>query len=322
VAFCSPRSSEVWGKATDLGVTAFEDAKWVYIALRHANIPVDVVSEQQLAEGKLEQYKAIYVVGPNLRKDAGAALKKWVEAGGTLWTDAMGISRDEANQPAHEDLTGLKDRKLQTWGSVEPYKATELKPFVEKDVPAGAAVVEVGNRNWFPSIGRELLEGNKDQTVLNGFADGKHADALRTLGKGKVYVAGIWVGLTYSARVRRGDFDMSTDFTAAGEHTWLTLPLDDLPRPVFMSLPTVEAVALIKDGRRSVALMNWAYRREGARGEALIPARELKVTLREMGEIKRVRSSKLGELKLNVVEPGIYSLTLPTLDEIDLLVIE
>ena len=48
VAFCSPRSSEIWGKATDLGVTAFEDAKWVYLALRHANIPVDVQMEEGL----------------------------------------------------------------------------------------------------------------------------------------------------------------------------------------------------------------------------------------------------------------------------------
>jgi hypothetical protein len=322
VAFCSPRSSEIWGKATDLGVTAFEDAKWVYIALRHAHIPVDVVSEQQLAEGKLDQYKAIYVVGPNLRNDAGAALRTWVEAGGTLWTDAMGLSRDEANQPAHDALTGLKDRRPQAWGRVEPYKATQLKPFVEEDVPPGAAVAEAGNRNWLPSVGREPLQCNKDQLVMNGFADGRQADALRTLGKGKVYVAGIWVGLTYSARVRRADFDMSTDFSSDGAHAWLTLPLDDLARPVITSLPTVEAVALVKDGHRSVALMNWAYRRDGTLGEALVTARDVKVTLRELGEITRIRSSKLGELKLSTVEPGVYSVMLPALNEIDQLAIE
>src|SRR5256886_6128663 len=51
VALIFPRSSEIWGRATSLGITALEDAKWVYIALAHAHVPVDVLSEQQLAEG-------------------------------------------------------------------------------------------------------------------------------------------------------------------------------------------------------------------------------------------------------------------------------
>jgi len=40
-----------------------------------------------------------------------------------LWTDALGLSRDEANQAAHEDLTGLTSRTAEIWGSVEAYRA-------------------------------------------------------------------------------------------------------------------------------------------------------------------------------------------------------
>ena len=100
VAFVSPRSTEFWGAGPGLGVTAFENAKWVYLALNHAHIPVDILSEQQLAEGKLDRFKAIYIPGTNLRRDAAAAVKEWVRAGGALWTDASGLARDEANQPA------------------------------------------------------------------------------------------------------------------------------------------------------------------------------------------------------------------------------
>ncbi len=323
VAFCSPRSSEIWGKATDLGVTAFEDAKWVYIALRHHHVPIDVISEQQLAEGKLDQYKAIYIVGPNLRRDAEGQLAKWVEAGGILWTDAMGLSRDEANQPAYSDLTGLKERKLQTWGQVEPYKATEIKALVEKDVPPGANVFVNAQKHWAPSVGREPLDTTSEHTIMNGFVDGKSADAMRTVGKGKVYVAGVWVGLTYSARVRRGDFDMSTDFLADGADEMLTLPLDDHPRPVWVSVPTVEALALNKDGKRSIALMNWAYKSAGpgARGAVLVPATNLRVAIKGIGEVKRVRSAATGELKLTSKDGG-FEVVVPRVDEIDLLIVE
>ena len=33
-----------------------------------------------------------------------------------------------------------------------------------------------------------------------------------SLGKGQVVIVGIWAGLTYSAKVRRADYDMRADF--------------------------------------------------------------------------------------------------------------
>jgi hypothetical protein len=323
VAFCSPRSSEIWGKATDLGVTAFEDAKWVYLALRHAHVPLDVLSEQQLAEGKLERYKVIYVVGPNLRRDAAGQLKKWVEAGGTLWTDAMGLSRDEANQPAHEELTGLKDRKLEMWGKVEPYKATELKEFAEREVPAGAGLVLSSGKRWRAVVGRELIDGREFPENFASFSDGRAANYRRELGKGQVFVVGLWGGLTYSAQVRRSNFDMSVDFDRSIQ-SLITFPADHdgALLPVTASAPLVEPIALIKDGHRCIALINWAYRRDGTRREALVPAANVRIELRALGEVARVRSAKLGELKPDLTQPGIYSLTLPTLDEVDLLILD
>jgi hypothetical protein len=332
VAFCSPRSSEIWGKATDLGVTAFEDAKWVYIALRHANVPVDVLSEQQLADGTLQKYSVLYVVGPNLRKDAGEAVLKWVQAGGRLWTDALGLSRDESGEPAHFELTGIKGKRdYESWGKVEPYKATQLKPFAHTRAPLS---LKLGGDVIPLAVGRDKSLNDAEHSDTPSGSSSRYwdrdvkvpgVDSLeRKVGNGHVTIRGYWAGLTYSSRVRQDGFDMSKDFddNLGAQITSIEGHVNPIVIPVQTSLPTVEAVALKKNDRRSIALMNWAYRRDDARGETLIPAQNLKINISGLGAIHGVRSYRRGELKLETKEPNVYSVTLPKLDEIDLLILE
>ena len=78
-------------------------------------------------------------------------------------------------------------------------------------------------------------------------------------------------------------------------------------------------VALVKDGRRSVALMNWAYQRtpETTGKGGLQAVTDLRVALPGLGGVKSVRSLLHGRLPL---ENG--SVRLPRLAEIDLLIIE
>ncbi len=271
VAFVTPRSSEIWGKAAN-DVAPFEDAKWVYLALRHAHVPVDILSEQQLAEGGIEKYKALYVPGPNLRRDAAAKVKGWVETGGLLWTDALGLSRDEANQPL-----GLVpgDRALKPWGTVAPYHAVGFSPI------AGP-----------------------------GWEKGDLASATHKVGKGEIVVAATYAGLAYSARVRRADFDMRADFDPVIRALVADPALARVSRPVTTSDPLVEAVLLEKDGRRSVALMNWAYK-----GHEFQPVEKLRVEL--PAGVKSVRSIVHGVLALEG-----RGVTLPRMAEIDLLILE
>ena len=330
VAFVSPRSSEIWGRAGELGVTAFEDAKWVYLALAHAHIPVDVLSEQQLAEGKLDKYKAAYVVGPNLCRDAAAKLAQWVRDGGTLWTDALGLARDEANQPAIgiEGLFPQQTRKLERWGSVPEYRATALEELKETDAPAGAAFSWKAGSPWGQGqararVGREVLSSVSGDVIAR-FADGTPAVVRRPCGKGEVVHAAFWAGLSYSAKLRRKDFDMRADLDSALP-TLIAAPAlaRGVCRPVTPSDPLVEAVLLEKGGKRSIALMNWGYRSvPGARpSAALQPAKDLSVGLPGLAEVKSVRSIRHGALTIRGAGEG-QSAVLPELTAIDLLLVE
>lgn len=315
VAFVSPRSSEIWGRGSALGVTAFEDAKWVYLALAHAHVPVAILSEQQLGEGKLDRFKVLYVVGPNLRRDAGAQVEAWVRNGGTLWTDALGLSRDEANQPATalNEMFGLGERKLESWGSVEPYKATDFKPMVETNVPAGAAF-EFGGAKSQASIGREALEG-KGLEPLAKFADDKTAIARHAYGKGEVIVAGLWAGLTYSEKVRRADYDMHADFDPT-LRALIAAPAVSRKLALEVSEPLVEAVPLENKGRHGIALMNWAYASTAGK-EAPVPAENVRITFRPEQKVTKVRSQVQGALTLKD-----NSVILPKLEDVDLLYVE
>ena len=321
VAFVSPRSSEIWSRATDTSLTTFENAKWVYLALMHANIPIDILSEQQLAEGKLEKYKVIYIPGTHLRRDAGKAVRDWVRSGGTVFTDAFGLARDEANQkvPEMNEMLGLGDRSLKTWGSVEQYRATDLKPLVEVATPLMEAEFGWENVKLQARVGREPLNV-KTAEVLATFADGKPAVVRNRFGKGEAIVAGVWTGITYSAKVRRNDFNMQTDFDPVLRKLIVAPAIDHkVYRPAIADNPLLETIALSKEGRRSVSLVNWSYHRPaGDTGKGSLQTIEnLRVDLSAMAPIKSVRSIVHGPLG---VTNG--SVVIPKMAEIDLLIID
>jgi hypothetical protein len=139
-------------------------------------------------------------------------------------------------------------------------------------------------------VGRELAEITK-----------------RDIGKGKVILVPIFAGLAYSAKVRRGDFDMHTDFDPAiramiaSEQCSRVVPHD----------PLVEAVYLQSDHGRSVALMNWSYRSP----HELVPIENLRIDL--PADVQSVQSIMHGPLKLEN-----HSVTLPKISEVDLLVLQ
>ncbi len=356
VAFVFPRSSEIWGRVGPLGATALENAKWVYLALRHEHIPVDILSEQQLAEGIPARFKALYVIGPNLRRDATAKVAEWVRAGGTLWTDAGGLSRDESDQAnvVGNELLKVGARKVEVWGKCPEYRATTLEPLSEPSVPESSSIAltllpfaprmnglkvnETRRENLGAEkpdadalsrserrltrayIAREALSGD-GATVLASFADKQAAAIERQVGKGRVVVVGLWAGLSYSAQVRRPDFNMQTDFDPSQRllvtHAALSAKA---ARPAVTSNAQVESVALKNEHGQCIALTNWSYiaDRTHPRGERHQAIENLRVQLPPGSTAKAVRSLQLQQELL--VTDGVV--TLPKMSEIDVLVLQ
>jgi len=338
VAVVNPRSSEIWSRLASGSAAPYENAKWIYTALAHAHIPVDALDEVMLATQDLARYKVIYISGPNLTQAAAAKVAAWVKAGGTLYTSGGGLARDEANQPlaALEPVLGLQARgPLELWYRVTAYGATQLEPFgdarnVLAPVPAGAAIAAGPpfNATLKPLIGREVLKPAPGTDVLATFADGGAAVTRCACGKGQAYVAGFFPGLEYSAAVRGPDFDMARDFDA-GLRRFVSVPALDRTRPVVdASVPAVEGV-LLKNGatgKRAVVVMNWAYRVAGKRTSgkpviALVPFKDLKLTLRGAGDVTKVTSAALDQSLPFERAGDSLVVTLPQLDDGDVLLL-
>ena len=58
------------------------ERKALYYALRHAQIPVDFLSEDDVIDGRAKDYKLIYVTQQYLHSKCVDSLQKWCEAGG------------------------------------------------------------------------------------------------------------------------------------------------------------------------------------------------------------------------------------------------
>ena len=313
VAVVRPLSSEYWGSNAD-----WENGKWVYTALQHAHVPVDPLDEEMLAGDDLSRYKAIYVSGSHLKRSAAAKLVEWVKAGGTLYTSAGGLAFDEANQPLDtlQPVLGLTKRDPpELWCEVRRYGAGGLGTFRNvRPAPAGAMLDGKGL-----AVGREVLHPAEGATAIVKFGDGGAAATRHAFGKGQAIVVGLFAGLEYAARVHREDFDMSQDFDAALRGIVAAPALDAAKPVVDASHPLVEGI-LVRNpatGGRAVCLMNWAYK-----GRETVPCENLAVTIRGAGEVSRVTAAWL-ERQLPIAKsPDAITITLPRLDEAEVLLLE
>lgn len=335
VAVVKPETTSAWSTLgnTGLPLASLENAKWVYSALQHAHVPVDPLDERFINELDLTGYAAIYVNGSHVTQAAAAALRRYVQRGGTLITSAGGLSRDEADQPLRSLYTMLGVRERQPPElpcAIDVFRAKRFQSL------AGCAELDrltVGQDEPLPlSIGKERLEPLSDSQVLARFADGSPAMLRHPFGKGQAFLVGTFAGLEYAAPVLRDGFDMQRDFAAA-RRSYLLEPIRALLEdPVACSNPLVEPV-LLKAGQGggfALTLSNFGYAALDNNPETtgdvhqvrLQVARDVRLVVHHLPAIQRVYSVALDrELAFERTADGV-AITLDRLDEGDVLRLE
>ncbi len=323
---------------------SWEDTKWTYSALTHQHLAVDPLDEKLLTEGDLSGYKVIYVPSPILTRTAAEKLAAWVKAGGTLFTNASGLSQDESGRPLNPlaEALGLADRKkAEVWSQTPLYLSGALEPFtpVKGTSPPKDAGVKFSDQNLPLIVGREILNPKPDAKVLARFSDGGAALTEFAYGQGHVFVAGFFPGLEYSASLRSHDFDMEKGLQAQARDL-IALPSREagVEPTVAPSSPLVEGILLQnpETQTRAVTLMNWGYRtsrnrvRTDAKGNrqvvgsvaGLIPQKDLQVAIRGAGPVSEAHSVALEKSLPLRTEGETTIVTVPELQEGDVLLLK
>jgi len=163
-----------------------------YTALVRSGVPVDIVSEQQIADGLLEKrgYKVICGVGsPVFPPEVQAKIRNFVEKGGTLIQDYEGRGVNEFKS-AYPELVSEPSAEH----TVYTVK-TDLPPMDEmngKIVPVASVC--------------EKLKPPKESGVVAEFDDGEPAVIHVRVGKGAIFKAATLLGWDYTNYPGHYDF--------------------------------------------------------------------------------------------------------------------
>jgi hypothetical protein len=287
------------------------ERKALWLALRHAHLPVDMITDEDLAAGVPDRFKVLYVVGDELLGAAAGPLDAWVRAGGTLVGIGGGGLLDEyrRDQPIMRTLYGIADRRRDRFQrSLRP--AVDLPTAKPRDVLTFDAAH--GGLALPVYCGLERLEPAAGETVAGRFGDGSPAAIDRKVGRGRALLVGALPGIAYLqpgiGSRKRG---MTLDYPADVRRL-IVEPAESagVRRHATTSDPLVEAT--LQEGPRGavVTLVSFRYPDGGP----------VTVTLAGLPEAKQVTSTRRGPLAVTP-SPAGPQVTLPV-DEGDFLVVD
>ncbi|HKX05872.1 MAG TPA: hypothetical protein VJX71_25495, partial [Methylomirabilota bacterium] len=96
VALLYSISADLW---QPWGYIHMLERRATYLALVHDHYLVDMLTEEDVAAGRLADYDVLYTVDPNISTRATTAIEEWVRAGGYVYGACGAGSRDEFNEP-------------------------------------------------------------------------------------------------------------------------------------------------------------------------------------------------------------------------------
>jgi hypothetical protein len=269
----------------------------LFFALMHAQVPVDIVIEDDLTAEGLKPYKALYLTGENLVERNAQAIRQWVEAGGSLWAHAGAGARDHVDAK----LSTLDD----VFGCTQRFVRREAENYHVNAIPGRKPVdtIEFSDNELFsarsvPAIGWKAVLKPTTGQVIGRYADGSPAAVMNTFGKGTAVLVGSLPGCAY--RHPAGTKPPIVGYRANEREVIVAQALKAVQRPVEVSEPLVETHLIEAPQGIAVTLNNFRFEDIG----------ELKVGVRTDRTFDEISSSDRGKLDWKKTDRGI-ELSLP-----------
>ncbi|MCW3052198.1 MAG: Beta-galactosidase trimerization domain protein [Chthonomonadales bacterium] len=181
-----------------------EERKAIWYALRQAGYRVDFVTENDVKAGLLKNYRALYVCGANLERQAAEGIREWVRTGGVLFATAGAARKNE-----FDELLTTLDEALGRGTQIQyqryrgPLRARlELlfeKPLDRLTVSADPAMPASPSPSDFDALcSQERFHANPVARVLARYrSDKSPAFVEMGFGKGMGYYIGTLPGQAY-----------------------------------------------------------------------------------------------------------------------------
>ena len=237
-----------------------DERKSIWLALRHAQYPVDLITDEDIAEGRLEGCRVLYVVGSEMLRAAAEPLKDWVRRGGVVYATAGGGLLDEYHRPTETlyEMYGIKGHKLER--KVRGIRPMRTLPTAE--VLDTATLFEEGARPMLklPALlYLETLEPADGAEVVGRYNNRDVAAVIHPYGEGKAFYVGALAGIAYvtpamppSSQVLPTEFPRDIRLLIA-----TPAALAEVLQPVRASDPLVEAQYMTGENGAIVVLTNW-----------------------------------------------------------------
>ena len=188
-------TTDIW--TLDQGTSLFgKERMHLWVLLRHLGYPVDILTEKDVIENRIKDYKAIFFSGSHLHADAVEPLSKWVRDGGLLYLGAGSGLYDQFNQAS----------KLDTYLGIsrEPFTFVNEPGREYFEFPAFKVLSSVrlndGNTTETMEVvcGMQKIKNPGTAEIIASFSDGTPALAVRNWGNGKIAVCGFFPAIAYS----------------------------------------------------------------------------------------------------------------------------
>jgi hypothetical protein len=240
-----------------------KDQQMLYLALRHAQYKVDLITEDDIMDGYLKGYDVVHFAGEWIDTRVVPKLAQWVKAGGILYaTSGIGhLDQDGEKCPAMLKLLGLQDSSLTK-------NIRIMRPFLEMPlVEPIDSITLAGADSALPAIAMRQVLVPAGAEVRGTWSDGSPAVTMRTLGKGRAIAVGTLAGSSYMRSglrpvpFARGGNKMlynPTEFSAAAvQLVGLGVAQADIKRHAECSNNFVETLVMDSDKGTLVTLVNW-----------------------------------------------------------------
>ena len=290
-------SSDIWEKPTEPYIL---ERRYVHLALLHDQVPVDFITEEDIIEDYLRNYKVLYLIGPNIMNKAAGKVKDWVNAGGVLFVDCGSAIKDEYNQENKilYEVMGITAYEIDIREAA--YAAGGRDGRIMGIQPIGklnTRKTDYLNEMTINSFGcRQYVALKKGAEVLGRFTDGVPGIILNDYGKGKCFLITTLPGLGY---IRGSNFTgnaYTTEYPAE-ERAMITsaVKLAHIRKPVELSHPIIEASLLESSEGETIILNNYTVKSIDS----------LTVKIRDIGDFKSIESLVQGSLKYKNIDGGI-----------------